>query len=135
MGILESSTANLRFAGDDLVPSHVTSLLGHSPSGSQLKGEVLRVSKDRTRISKTGCWRLSATARQPADLESQVFEILSMLTPDLTVWASLAPYEPDLFCGIFMASGNDGLPLSSKALLALAQRGISLDLDIYHAGD
>ena len=30
-----------------------------------------------------------------------------------------------------MASGNDGLPLSAKAMLALGQRGIALDLDIY----
>ena len=135
MGILDSSTATLRFAGDDLIPSHVTSLLGHPPSASQLKGEVLTFGHDQTRISRTGGWRLSATPRQPGDLESQVFEILCKLTEDLAVWESLACYEPDLFCGIFMATGNDGFPLSARALLALAQRGISLDLDIYHAGE
>jgi hypothetical protein len=34
-----------------------------------------------------------------------------------------------------MASGNDALDLSPKALLALGQRGIPLLLDIYDAHD
>jgi hypothetical protein len=38
-----------------------------------------------------------------------------------------------VFCGIFMAGGNDGLSLSANALLALGQRGIELDFDIYDA--
>ncbi|MCY1554049.1 hypothetical protein D9M68_905930 [compost metagenome] len=58
----------------------------------------------------------------------------------MAVWKALSIYKPDLFCGIFMAGSNDGLPLSARALLALGQRGIALDLDIYanedeHAGN
>lgn len=87
------------------------------------------------RIAKTGSWRFHATERVPGDLDAQVSEILDQLTPDLGVWASLSRYEPDLFCGIFMASSNDGLPLSAKALLALGERGIALDLDIYDSSD
>jgi hypothetical protein len=64
-----------------------------------------------------------------------VFELLGQLTDDLAVWESLSVYKPDLFCGIFMASSNDGLPLSARALLALGQRGIALDLDIYDHTD
>jgi hypothetical protein len=135
MGALEQSRAALRFFGDDLVPADVSSLLGATPTDSEAKGQE-RV--DRTgivRIAKTGSWRLVAEHREPEDLESQVFDLLDRLTDDLSIWASLDRYTPDLFCGLFMGSSNDGLSLSAKTLLALGQRGIALDLDIYDFDD
>ena len=84
------------------------------------------------RLAKTGSWRLHATERIPGDLEAKVFEILDQLTSDAGIWASLSRYMPDLFCGVFMNRFNEGLPLSAKALLALGERGIALDLDIYY---
>ena len=87
------------------------------------------------RIVRTGSWRLSALRREPEDLEAQIFEILDQLTGDLTVWQSLAGFRPDLFFGLFMGSGNDGVSLSPRALLALGQRGIVLGLDIYDADE
>lgn len=135
MGALDHSVATLRFSGDDLVPEEISELLGASPTESCRKGQELVGKRTGTvRIARTGSWRLSAVRREPEDLEAQVFEILDRLTPTISVWQSLSRYEPDLFCGIFMASGNDGLPLSAKALLALGQRGIALGLDIYDAG-
>ena len=132
MGELDHSVATLRFFGDELIPQNISELLGVEPTASCSKGEEIFASKSgHVRIAKTGSWRLSAKSREPEDLESQIFEILGQLTQDLSVWASLSHYEPDLFCGIFMKSSNDGLPLSAKALLALGQRGIALGLDIY----
>lgn len=136
MGSLDRSLATLRLFGDDLVPEKVSALLGASPTESCFKGqEIVGRNTGTVRISKTGSWRLSAAYREPEDLEAQIFEILDQLTPELGVWQSLTEYDPDLFCGIFMASGNDGLPLSAKAMLALGQRGIALGLDIYDADD
>lgn len=136
MGALERSCATLRFFGDDLVPESISALLGAEPSESCTKGqELIGRSTGKVRIAKTGSWRLQAKERKPEDLEAQVFELLEQLTDDLTVWESLSIYKPDLFCGVFMAGSNDGLPLSARALLALGQRGIALDLDIYDHGD
>lgn len=136
MGALDHSVATLRFFGDDLVPERVSALLGASPTESCCKGqEIVGRNTGAVRIAKTGSWRLSVARREPEDLEAQIFEILDQLTHDLGVWDSLTCYEPDLFCGIFMAGSNDGLPLSAKALLALGQRGIALGLDIYDAGN
>ena len=137
MGTIDHSVATLRFFGDDLVPDEISALLGASPTASCVKGQELVGRKTGTvRIAKTGSWRLSATRREPEDLESQIFEILDQLCQDLRVWTAIsARYEPDLFCGIFMGGTNDRLLLSAKALLALGQRGICLDLDIYDAGD
>lgn len=136
MGALDHSVATLRLFGDDLVPEEISALLGASPTDSWRKTqEMVGKSTGAARIAKTGSWRLSAARREPEDLEAQAFEILDQLTQDIGVWESLAGYKPDLFCGIFMASSNDGLPLSAKALLALDQRAIALDLDIYDVDD
>jgi len=87
------------------------------------------------RIARTGSWRFSAARREPEDLEAQIFEILDQLTGDLAVWQSLARSRPDLFCGLFMGSSNDGVSLSPRVLLALGERGIELGLDIYEADE
>ena len=103
---------------------------------SSVKGqEIVSRTTGKVRIAKTGSWRLNAERRAPEDLEAQISELLSQLTNDLSAWESLAKFGPNLFCGIFMASSNDGLPLSAKSLLALGQRGIALDLDIYASED
>ncbi|MDR6674378.1 DUF4279 domain-containing protein [Xanthomonas sp. 1678] len=136
MGEIDHSVATLRFFGDDLVPDELTALLGASPTVSHRKGqELIGSNTGMVRVAKTGSWRLSAARREPEDLEAQTWEILGQLTQDLRAWDSLARYQPDLFCGLFMGSSNDGLPLSAKALLALGQRGVALGLDIYDAGD
>jgi len=133
MSQAERSTAVLRFFGDDLDPDEVSALLGCNPTSAVRKGDILTMgSTGRTRIAKTGRWSLNAADCGPEDIESQVFAILGGLTGDMDVWRSLSKrFEADLFCGVFMGSGNDGLVLSPKALLALGQRGIALELDIY----
>jgi hypothetical protein len=136
MGAVDHSVATLRLFGDDLVPEEISAMLGASPTDAYRKDQELigRVTGN-VRIAKTGSWRLSAARREPEDLEAQIFEILDQLTQDLGVWEALSRYEPDLFCGIFMGSSNDGLSLSAQALLSLGQRGIALGLDIYDPDD
>ncbi len=132
MGVLDHSVATLRFLGDDLVPENLSALLGALPTKSCKKGqEIVSPSTNNVRIAKTGSWRLNAERRKPEDVEAQIFELLDQLTNDLGIWESLSAYKPNLFCGIFMGSGNDGLPLSASVMLALGQRGIALGLDIY----
>ena len=136
MGVLNHSLATLRFFGDDLIPENITAVLGSTPTKARVKGaELVCYSTGKVRIAKTGSWRLNADRREPEDLESQIFELLNKLSGDLNVWASLSRFKPNLFCGIFMGSSNDGLPLSANALLALGERGIALDLDIYDLDD
>ena len=134
MAAFDHSLITLRFFGDDLLPDEISALLGENPTASHHKGQELRGNQSGTvRIARTGSWRLSAPRREPEDLEAQIFEILDQLTGDLAVWQSLARFRPDLFCGLFMGSSNDGFSLSPRALLALGQRGIELGLDIYDA--
>lgn len=136
MSAFEHSTASLRFSGEDLVPEEVSALLGASPTKSRIKGQEIPVRDSGVSIiAKRGFWRLQAERREPEDLEGQIFERLAQVTQDLSVWASLSRFQPDLFCGLFMSSSNDGTLLSTKALIALGERGISLALDVYEADD
>jgi hypothetical protein len=77
-------------------------------------------------------WSLSSADQEPEDLDGQVEEILGKLTSDMETWQALARrYRLDLFCGLFMRAGNEGLTISPASLLALGQRGITLGLDVY----
>jgi len=77
-------------------------------------------------------WRLGATKRAPGNLDAQIDEILSKLSSDMAVWKRISErYHVDLFCGLFLAGGNEGLTISPKSLADLGNRGIELGLDIY----
>lgn len=133
-----NSTATLRFFGDHLNPEEITASLGCSPTRSARKGDVSvgRVT-GQERTAKTGSWLLSAQEQKPAKLDLQITEIFARLTTELDVWKMLTErYQSDVFCGLFMSTGNDGINLSSATLLALGIRGLEVCLDVYdHSED
>jgi len=50
----------------------------------------------------------------------------------MRAWAEVRKTgQIDLFVGLFMNSGNNGLSVSPTHLLVLGERGIELDLDVY----
>ena len=133
MAHLDRTVATLRIAGDDLQPAEISALLGHAASKQHVKGEVF-VGKvtGRSRVAKTGMWRLEATDAVPEDLDGQIAELLGKLTGNLAAWSQISKkYEIDLFCGLFMKVSNEGLSISAESLKALGERGIELSLDIY----
>ena len=136
MTIAHHSAACLRLFGDDLDPAEVTRLLGGDPDRAERKGDERTGKSGHVYIAKQGSWRLRAIRREPESLEAQVWELLGQLTQELSAWSSLrSRFQIDLFCGIFMGSGNDELLLSPQALAALGQRGIELRLDIYDSSE
>ncbi|MEW6155831.1 MAG: DUF4279 domain-containing protein [Verrucomicrobiota bacterium] len=137
MAQLHKSAVTLRIAGDDLIPDEITKLLGASPTHTQTKGDKIVGKKTgHVRIAKCGMWRLCASDREPEDMDGQIHEILSQMTGDLSVWQSITKrYHADLFCGLFMRVGNEGLTISAASLEALGARGIELGLDIYGGDD
>lgn len=137
MAQLHKSAVTLRISGDDLIPEEITRLLGVSPSQAQTKGDkIIGKKTGNVRIAKCGMWRLCASDREPEDMDGQIQEILSQATDDLAVWQSLTKkYQADLFCGLFMRVGNEGLTISSESLAALGARGIEMGLDIYRGDD
>lgn len=133
MACISKTAACLRVTGDDLDPDEITHKLGKEPTGAERKGDIIRGKKTgRERVARSGGWRLVASDREPGDLDGQIREILGALTDDVSVWNQLASrFKIDLFCGLFMESGNEGESLSPESLRLLAARSIQLDLDIY----
>ena len=133
MVIISRTVACLRVIGDDLIPTDITGKLGYEPTRQMIKGEPFSWNANgKPRIAKSGMWRLEAKEREPGDLDSQVSEILGMLTSDLNIWQSLSgKFRMDIFCGVFMEASMEGIGLTADTMLALGQRGIEIDFDIY----
>ncbi|GAA3962035.1 DUF4279 domain-containing protein [Allohahella marinimesophila] len=123
--------------GDELIPSDITAKLGCEPTREMIKGEPFCWSKNsKPRIARSGMWRLEAAEREPGDLDSQVSELLAQLTSDLDIWAALSrQYSMDIFCGVFMETSMEGIGLTADTMLALGQRGLEIDFDIYGPDD
>lgn len=132
MAIISRTAVSLRFFGDDLTPDDLTARLGRAPTASVIRGQTITGKNTGiTRIAKTGGWRLKAETREPGDLEAQICELFGSLTADLSVWRDLAKYKPNLFVGLFMNKGNEGIDISAEVLGLLSSRGVSIGLDIY----
>lgn len=137
LGIAHHSCCTWRLFGDDLDPDAVTAAQGCSLSRGWRKGDRrVGLRSGRVMIERTGGWLLYAEDREPEDLPAQIREVLDRLSDDPAAWADLRTCcRIDMFCGVFMASGNDGLEFEPELLHALAVRGIKLSLDLYDAED
>jgi hypothetical protein len=86
----------------------------------------------RERVAGFGMWRLAANHQARGDVNAQISEILGKLSSDLASWRSLASrFRVEIFCGWFMEDGNEGISISPANLVALGERGIELDIDLY----
>jgi hypothetical protein len=130
---LQQSLATLRIWGDDLVPQELTAALGREPTFACAKGEEISgLSRSDARIAATGAWHLQTPDCAPADVDAQVRELLAGMTGDMAVWRKVREkHRIDLFCGLFMGHGNEGLAISPYTLVSLGVRGIELALDLY----
>jgi hypothetical protein len=132
MAQMHKSVATLRIIGGDLVPAEVSRLLNCTPTTAQTKGDVIVGKSGHQRTARTGMWSLRSEDKEPENLDGQVGEILGKLTGNIETWQTLvARFRVDLFCGLFMSGGNEGLSISPTSLLSLGQRGITLGLDVY----
>jgi len=136
MGTISRTVATLRFFGDDLQPDEITTALGRPPSESTVKGAEWTTPSGRLKVANRGSWRLRAEDCEPGDLDSQIEELLSGLTGDLSVWMDLAKrFRADVFCGLFLDDFNEGISLSPRTLELLGSRHLLLGLDIYSRSD
>lgn len=137
MAQVSRSKASLRIIGDTLNPKEISDLLGIEGTTMYAKGDVRIIKRTGREIErKSGHWSLVATECEPEDIDGQVSELLNQLPSDLDIWGELASkYSIDLFCGLFMEKGNEGMDISPKTLVELGNRGIMLALDIYDGSE
>ena len=132
MGILHKSAASISFFGDDLDPAEITAALGAEPTVGVRKGGHWLTKSGAEKIAPRGSWRMEAERCEPDDLDGQINDLLDGLSNDLPAWRSFSQrYRGRAFCGLFLASGNEGLTLRSETLARLGERGLLIDLDIY----
>lgn len=132
MGTLYKSAASIGFLGDDLVPEEITAALGAEPTVGVRKGGVWRTKAGVEKVAPRGSWRKEADRREPGDLDAQINDLLDGLSDDLLAWQSFSKrYRGRVFCGLFLATGNEGATMLSGTLLRLGERGLLMDLDIY----
>lgn len=133
MGNVKQTKAALRLVGQDLVPDEVSEQLGRKPDLAYRKGDPFFLNNGQLGAPRsTGFWSIAADPRHSGDLDLQIIELLASVSEDPVAWRQLtAIYAVDLFCGLFIEDGNEGLSLQPSTLAALGVRGISLGLDIY----
>ena len=133
-GNFDRVNVTLRLFGDDLDPDQVSVQLGCKPTASYRKDDRLP-SKRYRRIAKTGSWRLSSPEDEAGTLEEKLNRLLDSVSSDLKAWADLKQFEHDIFCGIRLDQWNRGGSLSPQLLARLAERDLTLQLDIYCIGE
>ncbi len=132
MGVLHKSAVSIGFYSDELDPSHISEVLGAQPTVGVKKGGVWTTSMGAEKIAITGSWRIKSERRSPGDLDGQIQEILAKLTSDIAAWRELSErYRGRIFCGLFLAGGNEGVTLEPETIAAMGERGLLLDFDIY----
>lgn len=123
----------VRVASDTLDPDAITRLMGVQPKFAARKGDT-RISGGQTVTQRVGIWTFGITDEPSGEweLDDAVGALLARLPDDLAIWQELRRHHRiDLFCGLFMGSDNQGADLRPETLRQLADRGLTLDLDIY----
>lgn len=128
MPAISRALATLRVIGVDLDPAEITRLLACAPTRAHRKGDDLQKDPAKaSNVARSGLWALEAKRTAPADVNSQIGELLSLVTADLSVWTTLASsYKLSVLCAWFMEEGNEGEDLSPETIRALGDRGIAL---------
>jgi hypothetical protein len=123
----------LRVCGDELDPDEVSQLLGCRPSRQQRKGEPVRpLAGEVKRTARTGSWLLVCPVAAGMPVADAIRALLGRLPADRAIWASLtARFAVDLICDLTVRCVNRGLELPPEVLGLVAERGITLGLDIF----
>lgn len=132
MAIAATTAVRLRIRGDSLDPEDVTRLLGAQPDLAAKQGGTFYSPKGRPMFASTGFWHFGVERSSPGNLDGQIVNLLSALSQDLAVWQGLARrFHIELFCGMMMERSNEVTGLQAATMLAMAQRGLSFELDVY----
>ncbi|NML07675.1 DUF4279 domain-containing protein [Sphingomonas sp. G-3-2-10] len=132
MGALHKSAASIGFFGDDLNPAEITAALGAEPDVGVRKGGLWKTASGTEKLAARGYWRIEGQRCEPGDLDGQINDLLDRLSDNFTAWRSFSErFRGRIFCGLFLASGNEGLTLRSDTLARMGERGLLLDIDIY----
>lgn len=130
-GEVDEYRVSLGFYGDTLDPKSVSAALGRLPTSSSVKGDIV-YKNERSRIERTGKWLLSVTPKAGETLTTVLEDLFSTLTDDSSVWKHLSEkYKTRFVVSCWIRSWNRGLEVPPQLLQRIADRRLSLGIDIY----
>ncbi len=130
-GEVDEYHISLGFYGDELNPEEISTLLGRPPTSSCFKGDVVH-KNGRSRVERTGRWLIAVPEKPGESLEPQIEEVFRELSSDMEVWRSLAKrFKVRFVVSSWIRSWNRGLEISPNLLRKIADRQLSLGIDIY----
>lgn len=132
MDNLQRACISLLIDADDLVPSEVSEVLGCEPRLGVAKGEKFLASHGKHFKAKTGKWQLGGNWKSPVDLDNEISALLEMVTDDLERWEYLTGrFHCYLSVGGYFNGWTGGITLAPETLMALAERRLAIDFDLY----
>ena len=118
------------FGGD---ASHVTSVVGLTPSKSWRKGERF---SERGGVHTHDRWVFSSPAPAGAEPEEKLVELVGALEEVAPgVRSAAEQFSAGILCAMYTEQPNPGLHLSAEILEQIAALKLSFDLDTYALGE
>ena len=122
----------LSVSGDCLVPDDITRLLGTTPTFAAPKRQERASSGGKMVVQRTGGWLYELPHSTEWLLGDAIDTLLRAFPADPTIWERLrTKYAVTCRVGLHLSAWNRGAEVSAEVIRQLAERGMSLDLDIY----
>jgi hypothetical protein len=126
----------LRASGDQVDPEAISLALGVSPTFAARKGDR-RSTRGGEAVQRTGVWYVDfAGPPEERTLGEAIEALVDRLPSDQSVWKVLTEHNDlEVWCGLHLSEWNRGADLAPSVLRRLADRHLTLSLDIYFEGD
>ena len=132
MDSLNRAKVSVSIAGDDLIPSEITALLGASPRLGVCKGEVFLGSHGKHLVAKTGKWHFGGGWESTPNLDKQIASVLAELTDNELAWKEVTTrFDCYLNVGGYFNDWTGGMTLQPSTMKLLADRHLDIDFDLY----
>jgi hypothetical protein len=125
----------IEITAEDLDPDEISSLLGARPTIQHKRGEPVFGKDGTPRLPrKFGRWavRIEATESDERDANEAVKLLIAKFAADPSVWCGISERATlRLKLALFLENFNQGFSLEPVVLNWLADRNVTLDIDIY----
>lgn len=126
---------SLHLHGDDLPVEEIEALLGLQANFITKKGEL---SSNSRYLNTSNLWASKSLTGDNVEFEKQITELLDLLEPkmnELQKLLALPTVEGELYLGFSAGNGQGGATFSPSLLKRIADCGLTLQIELYAAGN
>jgi hypothetical protein len=119
-----------KITGFDCPPSNITNLIGIEATKTWLKGDLTHP-KAIIKHRQNG-WMLQSSLSKDTPLREQIESLLDIVLPRKGVLRKLPNgSEKSILCAVYSVDGRPDISLPADVIIAIAEIGANLDLDLY----